>query len=482
MSGAADFHDTSNSSFNCDQEKHTAPPQPVLPSVPQGLQETLSEVETAELVLLSCIEELAGLVEACRNISTAQKWIGSSVMLAFDCELRPLRAVLRNGEDLPPGAAASIAQVRVSLFDWGRSELALPDQHQGLRKDRKQREHSWGQYCGGIAMLLFDCCLVYMRRYWHPKHSVTLSVWDRDVYTLNDIVGVLTVPLEDTPVTTAPIDESRGDFVRDTATELTYSITELELPDPTRLEKAWAVTVHRADNIPELDILSKSDGFVYIQSWNDPVEVAQGVEEGLGNEAAHNLLSIAAQATTVAQNHHHAVYEETFQIASLKRNGRNALIQALLKAFGGDGGLELAKDADGTPGALDGNFVEKQRSDFQPQQVVPLKRFSLEGSFFPVGMLEIDRQLAGGLGGCTSEAETLFVHYCFPELARTGLLSHGSQARRTVNSRIAFTVVLFLALIGTIIVTVVLFAEEEAPAIALAATHVAVSATSSGSS
>jgi hypothetical protein len=432
------------------------PVEPVVPDANEGLEETLSGVETSELVLLSCIEELAALVKACRNICTPQQWIGSSIMLAFDSELRPLRSALHQGERLPPGAATQIANARTSIFDWGRSELSMPpDKQKSLRwESRKEREQCWGRYCGGVAMLLFDCCLVYVRRYWRPKRSVSLSVWDRDIYTLNDIVGVLCAPLEPTPVTTAEIDESRGDFTRDEVTELTYSIAKLDLPEPTRLEDTWAVTVHRAGNIPRLDMLSKSDGFVHVQPWCDPVEVSEGAENGLDAEAAHNLLSIAAQSTTVAQDHDSAVWEETFQIGSLKRSGRNPFIQALLKAWDGDGGLELDPDIDSSQGPLDGNFIEKGRSDdgnkylYGDDQITVLQTFTLE-NFFPTGLLEADRRLAGGLGGDTSKQENAFVRYCFPELSRKGLLSHGKGQNAMLYSwekRLACAVSLFVLL------------------------------------
>ena len=37
---------------------------------------------------------------------------------------------------------------------------------------------------GGLAMLLFDCCLIYVRRYIGRPRTVVLSAWDRDVYTV----------------------------------------------------------------------------------------------------------------------------------------------------------------------------------------------------------------------------------------------------------------------------------------------------------
>jgi hypothetical protein len=132
-----------------------------------GWSERLCELETEELVLLNCIEELAGLAAACRTCAVPQQWIGSSVMLAFDDELRPLRAALQaaqqdgggaRGHALPPGAAASIARARVHVFDWGRSELNLPDEHAKLWWEHKRkREKMWGRYCSGIGDYHHHC-------------------------------------------------------------------------------------------------------------------------------------------------------------------------------------------------------------------------------------------------------------------------------------------------------------------------------------
>ena len=52
-------------------------------------------------------------------------------------------------------------------------------------------------------MLLYDCVLTYLRRFRYRKQSAALSVWDRDVYTADDLIGLVTIPLHATPTNTA---------------------------------------------------------------------------------------------------------------------------------------------------------------------------------------------------------------------------------------------------------------------------------------
>jgi hypothetical protein len=52
-------------------------------------------------------------------------------------------------------------------------------------------------------MLLYDCVLTYLRRFRYRKQSAALSVWDRDVYTADELIGLVTIPLHATPTNTA---------------------------------------------------------------------------------------------------------------------------------------------------------------------------------------------------------------------------------------------------------------------------------------
>ena len=140
-------------------------PEPELPCDPNTADDSiLTSLEREELLLLHLIEELSSIITACRECPVPQQWIGSSVMFTFDVDARPTRANF-DAEKMPPGAAATIAKARVFLFDWGRSELNTPERHAALgAKHKPRRDRYWGAYCGGLAMLLYDCCLVYVRR------------------------------------------------------------------------------------------------------------------------------------------------------------------------------------------------------------------------------------------------------------------------------------------------------------------------------
>ena len=421
-----DLHDTSNSTYS-----GSPPAQAVLPDVNSGLAERLSIVETEELVLLNCIEELALLAEACRNTEVAQQWIGSSVMLAFDADIQLLRNDLQEAEALPSGAAAKIARARVHIFDWGRSELNTPENHNELWWEHKQaRETYWGHYCSGIALLLYDCCLVYARRFLCDHNSVSISVWDRDVYTEDDLIGLTTVALKATDgVVTTGLEDTKGISCHadggeggKRTTELSFSIQELPVPEPTRLQGCWAVTAHRVNNTAKMDLMSKSDGVAHVQAYCEPAHESKAAinsrDSGHADvyTTAQSLLRTAARSTTVAADVDSPVWEETFELGTLKQEGRRPFIQALLRAFAGDGGLELDPDYD----ELAGYFIEKKRSVFHEHQVVELKKYSL-GSFFPMTLEE-------GFGTDNHDRENKFMHYCFPELDRKGDLGKSERS------------------------------------------------------
>lgn len=422
-----DLHDTSQSTY-CG----TPAEQPVVPDVSSGLTESLSVVETEELVLLNCIEELAMLAAACRTVEVAQQWIGSSVMLAYDADIQLLRSELLEAERLPSGAAAKIARARVHIFDWGRSELNTPENHGTLWwEHQKDRETYWGHYCSGIALLLYDCSLVYARRFLCQHSSVSISVWDRDVYTEDDLVGLTTVALEETDgVVAATLEDSKGKPCyagggfegKREATKLSFSIQKLPVPEPTRLQGCWAVTAHRVNNTAKMDMLSKSDGVAHVQAFCEPAQVSKAAinsRESGHNDAyntAQSLLRTAARSTTVAADVDNPVWEETFELGTLKNEGRRPFIRALLTAFGGDGGLELDPEYD----ELEGYFVEKKRSIFHEHQVVELRKCSLS-SFFPMTLKE-------GFGTDNHDRENQFMHFCFPELDRKGDLGTSERS------------------------------------------------------
>ena len=122
--------------------------------------------------------------------------------------------------------------------------------------------------------------------------------------------------------------------------KVTWSVAPLPLPEPTRLEHAWCVTVHRAMDAPKLDIYSQSDGMINLQSFCEPVrEVQEGIrarKRGRNRQfdtAQSVLKGPGSYSTTGKISQRNPVWEETFQLATLKPAARAPFIEALLVAF-----------------------------------------------------------------------------------------------------------------------------------------------------
>mmetsp|Transcript_28088 Transcript_28088/g.93301 ORF Transcript_28088/g.93301 Transcript_28088/m.93301 type:complete len:471 (+) Transcript_28088:855-2267(+) len=79
----------------------------------EDLETLRAPTEAAELVLHEICSRLAKLALACRQCPAPQKWVGSSVALGFEAGGLP-------GRKVPEAQVRE--QVRVNLFDWGRSE------------------------------------------------------------------------------------------------------------------------------------------------------------------------------------------------------------------------------------------------------------------------------------------------------------------------------------------------------------------------
>merc|ERR1719498_2062614 len=114
-------------------------------------------MELAEIVCNEVVRRLVRLAIACRLLIVPQKWIGSSVALAFDAGQTPARSV--------PEADIREA-VKVHIFDWGRSELNSLETHEKLSaKDAKDRAKFWTFYTGGIDRLAFEAARLYHNRF-----------------------------------------------------------------------------------------------------------------------------------------------------------------------------------------------------------------------------------------------------------------------------------------------------------------------------
>ena len=113
-------------------------------------------------------------VSVCRVCLTKS---GSSVMFVFDCATFPRRA----SQSVP---------TRVHIFDWGRSELNTEEGHARLLpSEQADRQKFWRLYRVALAKLLYQCCSLYVARFWKPVASITFRVWDKDAFTDDDFIG-----------------------------------------------------------------------------------------------------------------------------------------------------------------------------------------------------------------------------------------------------------------------------------------------------
>eukprot|EP00931_Biecheleriopsis_adriatica_P064323 TRINITY_DN3911_c0_g2_i1.p1 TRINITY_DN3911_c0_g2~~TRINITY_DN3911_c0_g2_i1.p1 ORF type:complete len:829 (+),score=153.66 TRINITY_DN3911_c0_g2_i1:93-2579(+) len=240
----------------------------------EELQTTLSQAETAELILHELMTKLAHLSVACHRSPVPQKWIGSSVALAFDAGKLPSRRTPQ--EEIRKQAV-------VSIFDWGRSELNTIERHNELSDNmRRDRVEYWQYYCGGIQRLSWEVARCYYHRFCNADSwsTVTFVLEDFDVMSSSDFMCKAEVPVKSTSETTVemPINvrllslahgvvANAESALLGVRPSLTYSIRWQEYPASSRLKGTWQVTLIRACNLPREDLLvlrTQSDPLVKV--------------------------------------------------------------------------------------------------------------------------------------------------------------------------------------------------------------------------
>eukprot|EP00747_Dinoflagellata_sp_TGD_P147828 gnl/TRDRNA2_/TRDRNA2_176854_c5_seq1.p1 gnl/TRDRNA2_/TRDRNA2_176854_c5~~gnl/TRDRNA2_/TRDRNA2_176854_c5_seq1.p1 ORF type:complete len:1099 (+),score=270.37 gnl/TRDRNA2_/TRDRNA2_176854_c5_seq1:163-3297(+) len=334
----------------------------------------LSRVEMQELVLLNCIEELASFVEACRRVPVPQQWIGSSVMLCFDSGELPPREVLSRGSK-----AWGVA--RVHVFDWGRSELNMPRLHERLLpEDQAERTKYWGYYCAGIGKLLYDCCDIYFRRFVNPKRCLTFTMMDQDRFQEDDFIGFCTVPFAEMSHAKQTLLNKSGEPVKSrmffgSDAQLGVTLSEKALPEDSRLKECWRVKVHSGENVPRMDNTSPTDGKVEVLAFEEdtgeierkfPVENPQ-----VDDRRITAVLTETAHQTTVAKDEASPIWEEEFEIATLRG-------EAEREPF-----LRAVSVACGKPDQSDAEAMEAAKSFFPHRwsQLVKCQRSQLQDRF-----------------------------------------------------------------------------------------------------
>jgi len=231
-------------------------------------------IELAEIVLHEVVCRLAKLALACRLTPVPQKWVGSSIALGFDAGAAPPRS-------LPEDELRQ--HVRVSIFDWGRSELNTLSNHLSLSEaKRRDRDEFWGYYVGGVDRLLWEA----MRAYWHrfgnvvagthtsrPWRKASIRVMDFDSMCGNDYIGQVTFPLVPTPEQTVALLDTKKQPVMGvggkTPSQLTFSVEYRPLPQSSRLKGVWRVHIKSASGLPAMDQWQgrgKSDCFAVLHA------------------------------------------------------------------------------------------------------------------------------------------------------------------------------------------------------------------------
>jgi hypothetical protein len=168
----------------------------------------------------------------------------------------------------------------VNIFDWGRSELNTLDKHLKLsEKDQHDRGEFWRYYKGGIDRLAWEAARAYRHRFCCVSRwsHINFQISDFDSMSDNDFIGRLTVPVEETPESSAEIITHKGnhvvgDFGFRGSARLTYSISWRDYPKGSRFIGAWRICVLRAENLPRQDKLqlrTTSDPFCEITAVSD---------------------------------------------------------------------------------------------------------------------------------------------------------------------------------------------------------------------
>lgn len=248
-----------------------------------GRTEHFLPAEVSEIVAHELVSQLIALSTACHKVKIPQKWIGSSVAVAFDAGLFPNRASQDGDDDRREAEIRS--KVICRIFDWGRSELLTADMHDRLSpEEKKDRDHFWELYKSGVDRLSYNATRYYYNQFTAstPWTEVTIEVTDFDSLGGDDYVGKIVIPLPD-PSNTEAVEalskstsyRLKGILTAPFKSTLYCSVTWQEFPSNSRLQGAWRVTIERASDLPPMDIFSRfsknCDAYCTVTATNDVV-------------------------------------------------------------------------------------------------------------------------------------------------------------------------------------------------------------------
>jgi len=247
----------------------------------------LSPLEYSECILFDGICQLASLSVDAQLMPVPQMWLGSSLALACDVGALPLRQEMLDALECLQSPAAA----RVSLFDWGRSELNTECLHRSLSDEEQSlREAYWVLWQRGMLRVIFDAIVDYQRMFgWGLSKGaatslgeVIVEVWDFDTLSPSSLIGCVRIPLQQTCgprffVLDCSGAESRVAFqflnLLDAAVgkegglpTLKAEVSTTALPQRSRLaQEAWHVTVHSVHDLPNMDVFGKTDPLVRVK-------------------------------------------------------------------------------------------------------------------------------------------------------------------------------------------------------------------------
>eukprot|EP00425_Heterocapsa_triquetra_P036777 CAMPEP_0195079160 /NCGR_PEP_ID=MMETSP0448-20130528/21152_1 /TAXON_ID=66468 /ORGANISM="Heterocapsa triquestra, Strain CCMP 448" /LENGTH=699 /DNA_ID=CAMNT_0040111969 /DNA_START=85 /DNA_END=2181 /DNA_ORIENTATION=- len=290
---------------------HQAPADPGMADMAR-LQ---TPTEAVEVVHNEVVRQLARLAIACRRVPAPQKWIGSSVALAFDSGKLPTR-------ETPEDTLRR--NVRVKIFDWGRSELNTPENHATFSPaERRDRADFWRLYVSGVNRLAWEAARSYRHRFGNSAEwqEVEITVSDFDSMTANDFIGLGTIHLRPTTCSTITLRSRNGTDVKGNGglASLSYAVSYRELPQGSRLRGVWRISILRAANLPVCD---------RVQGTSDPYCSLVAV-----SSCGHLRFR---QETSIVKRNLNPEWNETFELP-LAARGVDRLEEALEAAAAGLG-------------------------------------------------------------------------------------------------------------------------------------------------
>ena len=274
---------------------------------------TYRPIEVAEIVAHEFMTQLIALAKACHRIKIPQKWIGSSVAMAYDSEFFPERSQESSEKDIR-------SRVICKIFDWGRSELLLASDYEAMTpEEREDRKEFWNLYKGGIDRLSYNATRFYYQQFAKTKHwsDITIKVVDFDSMSPDDYIGQAVIHLPNPNETDAirALNEklAKGVRIEGLKTMLHKSTlycslewVDLQSTDSKNDEKTvdsqshcsriagiWRVTILKATNIPPMDLLHLHD-----QKGSDPYCLVT-TNSTIPNDGAHFVQQTCVKARTL---------------------------------------------------------------------------------------------------------------------------------------------------------------------------------------